>query len=642
MNFFEHQEVARRNTGRLVVLFALAIIGIVALVYVAITIALSFSGAVNVEDGLWRGDLLLYTTLGVLAVVLASSAYKIASLSEGGKVVAEMLGGRLIDPGTDDLGQRRLLNIVEEMAIASGTPVPQVYFMAEESGINAFAAGHSPSDAVIGVTRGCVEQLNRDELQGVVAHEFSHILNGDMRLNIRLMGVIHGIIVLGLIGYFLMRSSVYSGSGRRRGSNDKGGGVLAILAFGVALIVIGYVGTFFGNLIKAGVSRQREYLADASAVQFTRNPDGIAGALKKIGGWQSGSKMRAPQAEEVSHMLFGAGSRSFLGASFSTHPPLADRIRRIDARFDGEFESSGEPPRPRTDEELTAAFAPASAAAVEEPPPPALDMIGAPSTQHVAYAHALVEGLPGPLAQAAREPLGACAVIYALLLDDDKSVRATQLELLQKSADEHVLFETRRMKMASEELVRAGRLPLVDIALGSLRGLSPRQYAAFRDNVSGLVRADAKIDAFEWALQRMVLHHLEPNFTPRKRRVAQFYTLRHQGTPCSELLSTLAHVGHRDDAEGAAEAFRQGARLLGDVEDLRFLDREQCGLSTLDRSIEALGALSAPLKRQVLTAAAEVICADHEITVLEGELFRAIADSLDCPVPPLLPGQPLT
>ena len=640
MNFFEHQEVARRNTGRLVVLFVLAIIGIVALVYVATTFALAYAGALDVETGIWRGDILLYTALGVIAVVLGSSAYKIASLSEGGKVVAEMLGGQLIDPGTADLDQRRVLNVVEEMAIASGTPVPKVYFLADEAGINAFAAGHSPSDAVIGVTRGCVEQLSRDELQGVIAHEFSHIFNGDMRLNIRLMGVIHGIIVLGLIGYFLMRSSVYSGSGRRRGGNDKGGGVLAILAFGLALIVIGYVGTFFGNLIKAGVSRQREYLADASAVQFTRNPDGIAGALKKIGGWKSGSKMRSPQAAEVSHMLFGAGSRSRLSGLFATHPPLDDRVRRIDKTFDGEFET-GPPPRPRSDEELAAAFAPSTAAAAEEPAPPALDMVGAPSPEHVAYAHELVEGLPAPLLNGAREPFGACAVIYALLLDDDKAIRTQQLDLLGKNADEHVLFETRRMKMASEELVRAARLPLVDIALGSLRGLSPRQYAAFRDNVTALVRADSKIDAFEWALQHLVLHHLEPNFTPRKRRVAQYYTLRHQGVPCSELLSTLAHVGHHGDPEAAREAFERGARILTEVDDLRLLAREECGLSTLDRSLEALTALSAPLKRQVLTAAAEVICADREITVLEGELFRAVADSLDCPVPPLLPGQPL-
>ncbi|MEW6074668.1 MAG: M48 family metallopeptidase, partial [Planctomycetota bacterium] len=319
MDFFAHQDRARRHTGWLVFLFLLAVAGIVAAVYVVVLFALGgLAGSSGPPPDLWDGGVLLLTAVGVLSVVGLGSAYKTAQLRAGGPAVAALVGARPVLPGTADAAERRLLNVVEEMAIASGVPVPPVFVMDREEGINAFAAGHSTADAAITVTRGTLEQLSRDELQGVVAHEFSHILNGDMRLNLRLMGTIHGILVIGMIGWLILR-------------HVRGGKKNPLPLIGLALFFVGYAGTFLGNLIKAAVSRQREFLADAAAVQFTRNPGGLAGALGKIAETAEGSRLHAAHAPEVSHMLFGAGTRSALGGLLATHPPLAERIRRLGA-----------------------------------------------------------------------------------------------------------------------------------------------------------------------------------------------------------------------------------------------------------------------------------------------------------------------
>ncbi|HPM55786.1 MAG TPA: M48 family metallopeptidase, partial [Thermomonas sp.] len=287
MNFFEQQAVARRTSARLVFLMAVAIAGIVLAVDAVVWVATQ------------SPELVLFATVSSVAVIALGSLYRIASLGGGGEPVAQQLGGTLVPENTTEPGLRRLRNVVEEIAIASGVPVPKVYVLEHEAGINAFAAGYSTSDAVIAVTRGALDRLNRDELQGVVAHEFSHILNGDMRLNIRLVGVLFGILMIGLIGRKILEHGRFGGRGKNIG---------AILVAALVAMLIGYVGLFFGRMIKAGVSRTREKLADASAVQFTRQTQGLSGALKKIGGLHDGSRLnQRSDAEEVSHMLFGDG-----------------------------------------------------------------------------------------------------------------------------------------------------------------------------------------------------------------------------------------------------------------------------------------------------------------------------------------------
>ena len=649
MDFFEHQDQARKSTGRLVLLFAVAVVGIVLSTY-ALVMAIfvmgrqkmAESGEVIEAISWFQPELLGVVALVTLSVVGFGSMYKVAQLSGGGQVIAESLSGRQLSPDTTDPIERKVLNVVEEMAIASGTPVPPVYFLEHEPGINAFAAGFSPEDAVIGITRGCAEQLSRDQLQGVVAHEFSHILNGDMRLNIRLIGIIHGILVVGLIGYFVMRMAFYSGAARSRSSDDKNSG-MPLIALGIGLTLIGFIGTLFGNLIKAMISRQREFLADASAVQFTRNPEGIGGALKKIGGFDEGSALESPNAPEASHMFFSMGIKSGLNAMFATHPPLDERISRIDR--DWKFEKGDIKAQAAASTATAGAigFAGGSTAASSAPPllsaESAVASIGQPTEAHVAHAHELIAAIPAALVDAARQPYGARAVVYALLLDDDDVIRREQLERLSAHADQGVFGETRRLHPMIEPLPSKLRLPLIDLAIPALRALSPSQYTAFRESVDVLVKADKKIDLFEWVLQKIVLRHLEPHFTHARPPRATIHQLDVVEDAVAVLLSALSYVGARD-ADAAGEAFGIGTDRAG-LNNLKQRSMEGVGLGSLDDALNQLAKLMPPAKRTLIQAAAATVAADGKITTSEAELLRAVADTLACPMPPLLSGNGL-
>ena len=648
MDFFESQDAARQKTGRLVFLFALAVVSIIVSVYVAVVIAFAFATE-SAGARLWRPELFLAVVLATVAVVACGSLYKIAQLKGGGRVVAEALGGRLVARDTVDPEQRKILNVVEEMAIASGTPVPPVYLMADETGINAFAAGYTPDDAVIGVTQGTIEQLNRSELQGVIAHEFSHILNGDMRLNVRLIGILNGILVIGIIGYFILRSVAFSGSGRSRSRSKDGGGiVMAILAIGAGLAVVGFIGTLLGNLIKAAVSRQREYLADASAVQFTRDPSSIAGALKRIGCFVKGSGVASPNAVEASHMFFAKGLTSGFTSKFATHPPLEERIRRIEPGWNGAYPpprsvkaeepppDRGGPPAGIDVAEVVTGAAILAGAAVER----AVSQIGQPTTAHVEYAAGLLRDLPAPVVAAAREPYGARAVIYAMLLDPETNVRRVQLQHLAEHADAGVTKLVHNLVGPMAAVAPEARLPLIDLTTAALRELTPSQYAVFRVNVVALKKADEKWSLFEWVLQRMILRHLEPHFKKVRTARVKYYSLARLGRPCAVLLSALSHSGHPDPA-GAQSAFERGRSHLK-LPRLLLLDRPQCGLVELDEALTVLDTVSFKLKRDLLEAAVACVSADKRITVIEGELLRGTADALGCPMPPLLPGQPIT
>lgn len=648
MNFFESQEQARKNTGRLVILFILAVIGIIVAVYLVIVLSLSIAGPVLKLDesgqprgiGIWNPTLLVTVGGFTILVIGLGCLFKMYQLRSGGPYIAESLGGRRLHTDTTDALERRLLNVVEEMAIASGIPAPPVYLMERETGINAFAAGHSPYDAVIGVTRGCVEQLSRAELQGVIAHEFSHILNGDMKLNIRLIGVLSGILVIGMIGYFILRSAFYAGVYGRRSSRDRGNPI-PFLLIGVGLIVVGYIGTFFGNWIKAAVSRQREYLADASAVQFTRNPDGIGGALKKIGGFVTGSKIQSPNAPQASHMFFGQALSGGLNFMFATHPPLKDRISRIDPGWDGTFAKTepAKPPPPESDSSADRAKAAFTAIATLPAVLGAVDQIGQISQTHLEHAKRIVESLTEGLAEAAHEPFCARAVIYGLLLNRDTHARIKQLTRLRDHGEAGIHKETTKLAPALEKLASEQRLPLIDMAMPALRELTPSQYRAFRENVEELVKADSRISLFEWSIQRIVLRHLDEQFQLAKRARVRYYALTRLGRQCEILLSMLAYAGHQD-SDSARQAFAVAKKHLG-LDSLGMIPADQCRLEALDSALDELVAVSPKLKHQLLLACAACIGADKEITSEEAELFRAFGESLGVPVPPILPGQPL-
>jgi uncharacterized tellurite resistance protein B-like protein len=506
--------------------------------------------------------------------------------------------------------------------------------------------------------------LSRDELQGVIGHEFSHILNGDMRLNLRLMGAIFGILCLAILGRILLQT---------RSSNSRDRNPLPIL--GLVLVLIGWIGVFFGRLIQAAVSRQREFLADASAVQFTRNPAGLSGALQKIGRYSFGSRLESAQAEQASHMFFGNGMGEPWFGLLATHPAIADRIRAIDPAWDGKF-----PPLPKEQADVvhaaamaeldrhshapTQSFAnavlgtgagffgppPSSPPPVWDeprrpsfPPPPGLAAhsvlanTGKPTTAHLRYAEELRDAIPENLRTAASESLGSCAIVYALLLSDDETVRNKQIEQLNAATSAGICQETLRMLPQVAAVAAHAKLPLVDLTLPGLRHLSPMQFKEFRFAVQTLVESDGEIDLFEYVLQKTVLRHLEPQYSGARRPVIQYYALKPLAADCAILLSSLAYVGQQDH-EKVVSAFEQGAQILryAAQTDMQLVTEADCQLAKVDISLDRLAQAAPQIKKNVLNACAQVVAADGVIQEMEAELLRAIADTLDCPLPPLV------
>lgn len=637
MDFFESQDVAKRSTGRLVFLFALAVVSLIAITNLLVMVAFGLASSPAEAGGATRLSLFdwqtfLYVGLGVSVVILFGSLYKIYSLSGGGARVAEMMNGRLLLPDSEDPLERRTLNVVEEMAIASGTPVPPVYVL-EEAGINAFAAGYSPSDAVIGITRGAMETLSRQQLQGVIAHEFSHILHGDMRINIRLIGVLHGILLLGIIGYYLLRSGAHS-----RRSKDSGG----IVMLGLGLVVVGYVGTFFGNLIKAAVSRQREYLADASAVQYTRNPEGIAGALMQIAQHTGHSYLEHPGGREINHALFEEAGKLSLGGLYATHPPLEERISAILPAWDGSYDliHRPEPKQPEATESLAGSSDRAKAAmgnlagtAGTVLAGHAIGKVGQPDAGHLHYADELLLSLPQSVLKAARQPSAARALIYYLVLDDKDELRDRQLEHLENSADTGVYSELQSLLKSSPQVEAEQRLPLVELALTSLRQLSERQFGIFKSNFEQLIASDDKVDLFEWCLQKYLFHHLGNVFDEKQPPGLGRLELKKCSNAVSTLLAIFSHC-HKSGDLKPAQVFDRGARALAMQLDMPPV--KQLSYAELDKALGRLGKVKPLQKPALLKACAACILADDVVAPVEVELLRTVAAILDCPMPPLL------
>jgi len=639
-NFFQQQDSARRRTFQLVVYFVLAILILIALVY-GLLLALSMHDA-HEPMSWWQPELLLLAAPTVGLVVGGASAFKVAQLASGGQAVALMMGGEEVPGTTTDARQKRLLNVVEEMALAAGVPVPPVYVL-NEPGINAFAAGYAPGDAVVAVSQGCLNYLNRDELQGVVAHEFSHILNGDMRLNIRLIGLIFGIMALSIMGRMLM----FTSGGRSSGRNDSRGGLMLV---GLGVFVLGLVGAFFGRLIMAAVSRQREYLADASAVQFTRNPDGIGGALKKIGGLAEGSRVDNPQAAEAGHMFF---ANAFTGVGFAgllaTHPPLVERIRLLDPQFSGQFPevrpvSVG--PEGLEGPRRSPRFAgmPRLPGLPQVPLPvlgfadEAESRVGHIDPEAISYAQALYDGMPDVLRVAAQEPFSAHAVVYALLLDPRADLRDLQLTRLKAGTEPQDFAETLRLVAPVEALPETHRLPLLDLAMPALRQMSPRQYRAFRTQVEMLMIADQRLSLFEYTLRCVLHRHLDAQFLPQRQTRPVHSSPQEMATPVATVLALLAWEG-QSEPDQAAQAFELGMRAYGGDYSHRLPPREDCSLAEFDVALQTLNQSIPAIKRRVVVACTACILANQQVTVREAELLRAICDTLDCPLPPLVVGE---
>ena len=661
MDFFAQQARVRRSGRRLVVLFVLAVLSIV--------IAVDLVCVVALRVGPHPGTLLGISAL-VLVVIGLCSAYRVASLSGGGAAVARGLDATPVPADTGNPAWKRLRNVIEEVAIASGVPVPEIFVMENEAGINAFAAGYTPADAAVCVTQGCLDKLNRDELQGVIAHEFSHVLNGDMRLNIRLIGLLFGIVALAIIGRFLM----YSGGGRSR----RDGGNIALV--GIGLFVVGYIGLFFGKLIQAAMARSRESLADASAVQFTRQTTGIAGALKKIAALVDGSLLQSSGRDEVRHMLFGDADASSL---FATHPPILERIQALEPQFDPDelqriardwAQSGGDPesiqpahpdhPFQRAvhdfakadgDVDVTDPLFPktagaASAARSSTPlpgaglPNPAATLaiaaasvaaqVGTPGADDYRLATGLHARIPDVLAAQARDARGAMETVFALALSDQQDLLQRQLQLIAQAFDASLAEAARNAAAQMPQLHPMLRLPLAQLAFPALKKRPRPELERFVATLDALIHADDRVDLDEYCLAKLVRIQVIAALDPAADFKSGSLRLNGVQEALRDLCALVAHFGN-DDEDAARRAFLAaiqealpGATLLYAIPD----DWQ----NALDSALEQLARLNPEGKELCVRALARAIAADGKVSLAESELLRVVCAALGCPLPPML------
>jgi Zn-dependent protease with chaperone function len=628
MNFFQRQQDVRRSSRRLVLLFVVAVLAIVAVVDLIAYFLFGLSGwsAASVLD-----VLLVVTVLLILVIGLASFFRTLSLRSGGGGKVARSLGGIHVPENTPDPRLRRLRNVVEEIAIASGTPVPEVYVLPHENGINAFAAGFTPADAAIAVTHGALEALNRDELQGVIGHEFSHVVNGDMRLNIRLMGVLFGLLGLSVVGRILVST---------RGDRNP------LPLIGLVLMLVGYIGVFFGRLIKAAVSRQREYLADASAVQYTRQTAGLAGALKKIGGLEAGSRLRDKRAEDVSHMLFGEGFSRFT-AWFATHPPLELRIRQLDPSFDpAELATLTErwhrqPPNGLLEDQAMG-LAPVPALPPADLPVPlrpaqvvdAIGMVAPPPTHR--RASTIIDNIPAPFLDRARHPDAVLPLVFGLLMARDPRVRGVQHQIVASRFGPRLAAEAGQDAQAVTTLHPLLRLPLAELAFPVLRRRPREQQDAVLACIHALAQADGQVDLHEYCLSRLLHRELYESMhrgSPWRGRRASRESV---GRAVAALLAVLADAGQSDRSRAEA-AYRAGLAQVVPGAPLPFAP---VPVVALEGVWPVLDGLDGPEKQFLVAGMVTVIGHDDVLTVAEIELLRTVCALLHCPLPPMANANP--
>ncbi len=636
MDFFEAQERARRTTVKLVFFYLMAVIMMIVAVYLVALVVFGYAGDAppdaSLTDWVWKPELLLTVSTILLMLILTGSFYRILQLRKGGSAVAEMLGGRKVEPSTKVPRERQLLNVVEEMSIASGQPVPDIYVLDDEENINAFAAGFTGDDAAVGVTQGALKKLSRDELQGVIAHEFSHIFHGDMRLNIRLIGILNGILLLHLMGMIVMRSAAFSRMGRGGG---RGGGqaALAMLVFGLALLIIGYVGMLFGRIIQAAISRQREYLADAAAVQYTRNPDGLAGALRKIGQDQNGSKINDGHSMEMSHLFFSTSYYSALDSLFATHPPLNMRIQALGTAFDEEDQKKKARLKKRLETERISRkqsernqkdgrFHHSAAL---------LAAIGTVDQEQIKGAQALLEEIPQKLREAAHEPFDAEALIIALLLAGREPSATKVPEWFSRDVDPKF---TRQAQFFLDQLIQGKRewfLPLAELAIPALKQMSDTQYREFRINLEKLIRGDNQFSFFEFVMEKMITHKLDPVYTETRSPKIRHHHFKTLGDELSILISAMAHASDGD----TEEAWKAGVSAVEDSlpEGVQLLASNEFTWKNIDKALDELAASANPVKKAALKALIQCISSDDQISVRERELIRVISEVIHCPIP---------
>lgn len=648
MNFFEQQEQARKLSFRLLVLMLLSLVSLITLTALVIAIFLYYfqNQIISVNAAqlynqtfiihiihLVQSNFFLWIAISVSGFVFIGSLYKHISLRQGGTKIAMALGGKLLQPDTQETGEKKLRNIVEEMAIASGSPMPDI-FLLPESGINAFAAGHAPQSAVIGVTQGCIEQLSREELQGVIAHEFSHIHNGDMRLNLQLIAILHGILLIGLIGQMIIRGSFYPSHRsysvtQKRKTKD---GRLIFLGF--ALVGIGYGGTFFGRLIKSAVSRQREFLADASAIQFTRNPNGIGGALNKIAFHNDHSKIKHPRSNEFSHMYFANALDSKINTLLSTHPPIQERLRKIfpngipklnhsQSNLFTKKTNTQTPKNYRYKKEIIGTLT-----TLEH----AIEQVGNTSNIITAIQNSkkLKQKIPNNIVEATHNAYSARAVVYALSLSKKTDDKQAQNHFIKTRAHPRTLTIYNSLSTSISNLNASFKFMVLEMCMPSLSNLSGTQDAHFKSVLKNILSLNSHPELFEWCVfQRVINHNQQENLSN--------HSLDELFTPISNILICIAKLTTKNHKQ---KAFLEGLLIIWPEyrkSPKSFFTRinKNANLNTWSSSLSEIRKLRALSRPAVLKAIAKIIEYDQEITQNELDTFRLMSSILDCPIPQL-------
>ncbi len=633
MSFFENQDSARKRAKWLIVAYILAVIILVAAVNAVIFAPLAYYTDSGIMELFSERTFLAVSVSAITLLIIGSgSSYKISKISKKETYTASLFGGRYVDPSTENFKERVLFNVIEEISIASGVPLPFVYLLDNEESINAFSMGSYPGICVIGVTRGCLKHLNRDELQSVIAHEFSHIANGDTRLDCMLLGLLHGILVVALVGYFLVLGRTRSGKAIYLG-NRRNRPPLHFLPLGIALMVVGYLGVFLAKIIKKAIMRQQEYLADAQAVQFTRNPEALTSVFRKLMSRFPGSYINNLYAHEANHMFLAECLPRRLKGSFGMHPSLENRIKRVGISSGDSSEEKktlrdknkrgskeeGEKPESRINAEKLAAS------------------VGTIEAAGLNYARSMFEIIPNYVLNNVHEISGAESIIYVMLFSASSDIKKKQLKHIKENVDLKIFNNVKKLDYDAVSLPSRFRLPLIDISVATLKGMDRDNYIRFSENIRFLIRANKKISLFEYAVYSMIKRHLKPAFAKTKKTAVRYKNIKPLIPQCRILLSSLAHYGE-ENQKNKEKSYKSAFEKLGVDNYPEMFPEKKRGFKEIDKALKELDEAVPQVKKNIIKAAAVCVSADGWITVSQSELLRVIADAIGCPVPPLFPG----
>ncbi len=629
-NFFENQKHVRSQTKSLIALFIATLTAMIFSFYALATIVFVYWGRIFkktnsfslLEPGaIINYKLLTFISVVILSIIILGTFYRLIRLRSGGVGVAKMLGGVLVLPSTQSPNERILLNIVEEMSVASGIPVPQVYVLTLEPTINALAVGTNPSDSVIGVTQGALDLLSREELQGLIGHEFAHIFNGDMKLNLKLIGFISGILVFTTLGRMLIEKHA------KRISSDPKWNPLFFL--GWALVVLGFVGVFFSRIIKSIVTPQREFQADEASARFTRNPEALAKVLDKIAQTPS-QKLLSPYAEETSHLMFETPVRN-VGGIFDTHPPLQVRIKRLVPNFKmvrSATKKFVQKKSKRTPENIFR-----KDERFDILPGRLRNRFGTLGFESLALAEVIIESIPPRLIEKARENSGAQALCLAMMFQPSQKEDA--LKIIRAELGPKLATEVEEVYKDASKIEKNFRLPLLTICLPALRLMEKDRYEKYQTALERLVELEGDI-VFEFCLMRLI----EKAFAPPNLRSSSYYSVRDYSEDVLTILKFASHTGSHG-SEMSLTNFQSALDRLNHVahkplkkvhvesEFAILPDRKK--MSVALRNVNRLGPFE---KSALLLACATAISVDDRMTTEEMDLVRALSATLDTPLPP--------